>query len=279
MAHCPPRSALISPRESLAACVRAFVMRNTIGSALPPHQRLNHFPASPACTVTWFIEGRTEWVHGGMPPGRIIFCGPKTGPVTSVNQPEVHSVTMLVMPDALHALTGIEAAAHVDRSSAACDVFDAQWLAMLTAALDGDDDTARIRTIEDFIEPRWHAAQHDGSWDTADSYRAWAEAMGLRAALSGAGRSVRQTDRRIRAAAGQPMGRLLGVGRSEQALMNARDTRENGRVKWAEVAVAAGYADQAHLCREARRVTGSSPQRLLRLVDDDEGHWVYRLWR
>lgn len=253
-------------------------MRNTVGSNLPPHQRLNHFPASPACTITWFVQGRTEWAHGGMPASRIVFCGPKTGPVTSINQPEVHSVTMLVMPDALRLLTGIEAAAHVDRSCAASDVFDAEWLAMLQAALDGEDDAARVRVVEDFIEPRWRAV-HGDAWHEARTYRGWAEAMGIRALPPDVGISTRQEDRRIRAAAGLPMRTVRGIGRSEQALMDARNDSLQGRVKWAEVAHDAGYADQAHLCREARRITGASPQRLLELVERDECYWVYRLWR
>jgi AraC-like DNA-binding protein len=45
------------------------------------------------------------------------------------------------------------------------------------------------------------------------------------------------------------------------------------------VALKAGYADQAHLCRETQRVTGQSPTALVRGVQgDDESYWLYRLW-
>lgn len=44
------------------------------------------------------------------------------------------------------------------------------------------------------------------------------------------------------------------------------------------LADASGYADQSHLCREVRRVTGFSPEELYRRIQEDEGFWSYRLW-
>lgn len=52
----------------------------------------------------------------------------------------------------------------------------------------------------------------------------------------------------------------------------------NGKVSWAEVAAHGGYSDQAHLCREARDITGVSPTELARGSADDESYWVYRIW-
>jgi AraC-like DNA-binding protein len=52
-----------------------------------------------------------------------------------------------------------------------------------------------------------------------------------------------------------------------------------GELNWAALAAEAGYADQSHLCRESRRVTGFSPAELLRLLQEDERFWVYRVWR
>ena len=43
-------------------------------------------------------------------------------------------------------------------------------------------------------------------------------------------------------------------------------------------AQASGYADQAHMCRESRRITGYAPGELYRLMQSEERFWAYRLW-
>jgi AraC-like DNA-binding protein len=273
-----PFSCVVAPSLALGSCVRGFVVRSTVGCDLPPHERFNHLPASPACAVTWFIQGSAVWAHDASPAGRIAFCGPRTRPATSVNPGAVETLTMLIMPDALHAMTGIDARAHVDRSCAAAQVFSPEWLVMLNAVLDGASAPERIHLVQDFIEARWRAVPRDG-WGSVHTYADWAAGLAMRALVSGTGRSVRQTHRRIRAWAGLSMGRLLGLSRAERALIDAQLAHAHQRVRWAEIAADAGYADQPHLCREARRVTGLSPQQLLERVDADECFWIYRLWR
>lgn len=271
-------SQLIAPRLSLGSCVRAFVARSTLACDLEPDQRFNHLPASPACAVTWFFKGSAVWAEDGTPAARIALCGPRTRPVTSVNPGPVETLTMLIMPDALHALTGFQPAGLVDRSCDAADVFCPEWQAMLNALFEKSHLADRVRLIEDFLETRWRAVPAD-RWRSARTYRDWAEGLAMRALMSGVGRSVRQTNRRIRSWAGLPLASLMGLSRAERALIDAQIAHAHGRVKWADVAVDAGYADQSHLCREARRVTGLSPQRLLARIESDECFWIYRLWR
>ena len=272
------QSQLIAPRLSLGSCVRAFVARNTLACDLAPDQRSNHLPASPACAVTWFFKGSAVWAESGAPAARIAFCGPRTKPVTSINAGPVETLTMLIMPDALHALIGFEPARLVNRSCDAADVFDPEWLAMLNALFDKSQPVDRVRLVEDFLETRWRAVQAE-RWNSAGTYRDWAEGLAMRALTSGVGRSVRQTHRRVRAWAGLPLGSLMGLSRAERALVDAQIAHAHGRVTWAGVAADAGYADQSHLCREARRVTGLSPQQLLERIESDESFWIYRLWR
>lgn len=185
---------------------------------------------------------------------------------------------MLIMPDALHALTGFQPADFVDRSCDAADVFGPEWLAILNAVFEQPHLADRVRLIEDFLESRWRAVTAD-SWKSAKTYRDWAESLAMRALVSGVGRSVRQTNRRIRLWAGLPLASLLGLSRTERALIDAQMAHAHGRVKWADIAADAGYADQPHLCREARRITGLSPQQLLDRIESDECFWIYRLWR
>jgi transcriptional regulator GlxA family with amidase domain len=72
------------------------------------------------------------------------------------------------------------------------------------------------------------------------------------------GLGVRQFHRRCRALFGygpQHLGRVLRLGR-------ALDVARTG-VSLAEVAVTAGFADQPHLSREVRDLTGTTPAQLL----------------
>ncbi|MBI3636439.1 MAG: AraC family transcriptional regulator [Candidatus Rokubacteria bacterium] len=270
---------LIAPRVSLASCVRAHIVRSTVGVPLTTDERYNYFPATPSCIITWFIQGTSERSSTGQRlPGPIVFRGPHTIPTITYNPGPVQMFMMLVMPDALRAMTGIDAGQHVNRLSAAQDVFDAAWLSMLSSALGAPDDAARVQLIEEFIDPRWQAARRD-AWGYARNYRDWTRALAMRAAMSGLGRSVRQVERRVRAWAGLPLRTLHGLSRAERSFFGALDADARGRLNWAEVAADAGYADQSHLCRESRRITGLSPRELMRRMQEQEGFWVYRIWR
>ena len=55
-----PSGELWLPRPSLTACVRAAIARNTVGHTLSDAQRINRFPASPLCSLSWWFEGRSE---------------------------------------------------------------------------------------------------------------------------------------------------------------------------------------------------------------------------
>ena len=47
--------------------------------------------------------------------------------------------------------------------------------------------------------------------------------------------------------------------------------------EWAALAADSGFADQSHLGREVRRITGFSPRRLQQMMAEDESFWFYRL--
>ena len=145
------------------------------------------------------------------------------------------------------------------------------WAADVAAA-PGDD--TRLALIESFLLPRWQALAADRP--PLGRYRAWAESLALRAATSAAGRSVRQAERRIKAWAGLPMRELRALSRAEEAFLATGAAQ--GTQRWAEVAAEHGYADQSHLCRETRRITGFSPAELERRVRHDPSFWAYRLW-
>jgi AraC-like DNA-binding protein len=79
--------------------------------------------------------------------------------------------------------------------------------------------------------------------------------------------------------AGLPLRELRGMARSEQAFFDAVVAKaQTGSIRWADVAADNGYADQSHLCRATRRITGFSPETLREGIEREEAFWAYRLW-
>ena len=279
------------PRASLTACTRFIIARNTVGVELSGSERFNYFPASPLCSINWWFEGRSESVASetSLQPAQgqviqpkvlsgVLFCGPQNRPSVSWNPGPVHSMMWMLMPDAVHQLTGIDITQTVNRFIDVRELFPGHWVDMCTAVLAATDDEQRVAKMENFLEPLWQAARPKRPLQT-HRYQDWAHALALRASSSGAGRSARQVERRIKRWAGQPLRELRGLSRSERAFFEVLAFAAQGaHPNWAEVADASGYADQSHLCRETRRITGFTPEELYQRISNDEGFWIYRLW-
>lgn len=278
-----PLSLLIAPRTALASCVRAFLVRDTTGCApLPPAQRLNRFPAAPMCSIIWTVAGDVEAAAPGlslpdvrMPPA--LFGGPRSYPLVSYNPGPVHSFIVMFYPAALHALTGVSMDALLDQFRPLDALFDADWLALSDAVLGAPDDAARIALVEDFLAPRWQRARKNGD-HPAGAIQDWVRRLGVQAASTGLASGARNIERRIKAWAGQPMRTLRRMRRAEQSFLDARESMLQGNAAWSDIAAEGGYADQAHLCREVRAITGLSPTELARASREDESYWIYRIW-
>lgn len=276
---------LIAPRTSLCSCVRAYVARSTVEfPLLDPLDRLNHFPASPLCSITWFVEGETEMIEPTAAFGsdfsqecapryvsRILFGGPQTRPTISYNPGPVRAFMLMLYPHALHLLTGIDMSTCVDRYLPLGEVLDGDWMTMAQAVLAADSDDLRVKHVEQFLTPRWQQIDHGGN-----IVGNWVKRMSIQAAE--VGRSVRSLERRIGTWAGNPMRTLRRMYRAEQTFLDSRAATDGANVSWANIAQRAGYADQAHLCRETREITGMSPTQLARAVRDKESYWIYRIW-
>lgn len=280
----PPTVArLVPPRVALASCIRGFMLRSTLDVPLDPAQRLNRFPATPFCAITWMIKGSGELVEPPVPgavahEGAAVFSGPRTRPCTTGNPGPVHTLTVLFFADAFHALTGLDMAAQLDSMVQADAVLGDAWRGASAAVLSAADDASRIAAFEDWLEPRWRAVRGGvdaASWSPA---RDWVQALAVRAAASGAGRSARMAERRVRTWAGHPLRTLRRLARVEQSLLAARDEHQAGSMSLSDVALRGGYSDQAHLSREARELIGSSPREIIRLAQTDESYWPYRIW-
>jgi AraC-like DNA-binding protein len=276
------------PHASLSACVRAVVARSTVGIGRhwPESWRYNHFPASPLCGISWFVQGHSEIIDVGWPaepdsPGQRLpqayFGGPLTRPRVSRNSTEGHALILMLQPDAVKALTGLDPGNWLNRWEPLQAVLSPEWQVLSDSVLTAADDNARVALIEDFLMPRWQAARPHAVPSGLLRLQDWAQALALRAATSGAGRSLRQAERRIKGWTGLPMRELRGLGRAEQAFFRMLEEFDTP-ARWAEVAADTGFADQSHLCRETRRVTGFSPAELRSRITEDESFWLYRIW-
>jgi AraC-like DNA-binding protein len=272
------------PPLALAGCVRGVMIRDTRGRPLDALQRENYFPATPLVQLFWWAEGSSEWLEtpgfSPPPPDRrhapLLFGGPFTMPTHTRNPGAMWAFKLLMLPDAFVALTGVALEGHVNHVVDARQVLPADWREWGQAMSAAADDEARLQLLETFMLPRWQAL---GAQRPGHRYAAWTEALAVRAATSSAGRSLRQLERRIKAWAGLPLRELRAVSRAESAFYAVAAAEGDGRLNWAEIAADNDYADQSHLCRETRRLTGFSPEDLRRRIQTEEAFWAYRLWR
>lgn len=280
-------SRLWLPKLSLSACVLSVFSRNTMGTELSETQRYSHFPSVPACCLIWVLDGEMAMLERGAKaqtgsprvhlPDQFIFAGPFNQPRVAWNPGDARILVLMLLPDAFHAMTAIESAAYVNRNVPAHEVLGEDWLVMSRAVREAPDDAQRVAIIERFLDPLWARTRPDDSFH-GKLLKDWSQGLAVRAATSGLGRSLRQAERRIKQWTGQPMRDLRGAGRLEMAWFEALTAMESGDVNWAEIAIACGYADQAHFCRHTRQLTGFSPEDLQQRILKDEALWFYRLW-
>lgn len=276
-------SLLLLPRSGLSGCISAAIVRDTRAKSLGALERFNHFPATPLVSLTFVFEGETRLVPAGggieeamiAPPfPQIAVMGPQSRPVTSWNPGPVYAISIGFYPDAW---TGIA------QTPSAGPLLDSpletpQWSKAFF------EQGARAENIREFWEafqsavaPHWTSARNRSgthSWSGAGLIGDWSNSLATKALLSAPGSSVRSLERRIRRWTGQNQRALAFYAQVEE--LHKRIVR-NGSSDLAGIAQEAGYADQSHMGRAVKRLTGFSPERLNRLIDSHESFWCYRL--
>ena len=269
------------PRPALGACIYLGVERDTRALNLSDAQRFNHYPATPLPTVSWVFEGQLHLVDMG-PSGSITFSavlpaltfsGPRPRPTSSWSPGPVHAMTVAFYPDALHRLFKIRAHEFIGQTVPLGCLLEG-------SLLDRFIEVGRAGGMDPFVqlEETLRAMWHDASGAAAlPTLRAWVQSMAVRAAFTRPGAGLRRAQRRFKDWTGHSHRDLQLYVRTERAMVGA--TLESGpqSPNLASVAAEAGYADQSHLGREVRRVTGWSPGRLGELMKTEEPFWFYRL--
>lgn len=197
---------------------------------------------------------------------RVFVAGADTGPVPVAAPPGTTFVGVRLRPGHAPAALGTPARAIRDQRLDLADLWDAASAAALTDALHASAEPAEAAALLTAATAR-HTRRSDRRdplidevvRELATGARA---SMGLIARLADdLGVSERALHRRCTAAVGYGPKLLDRVLRLRRALDAPADLRRRGP---GVVAAATGYADQAHLSRECRALTGRTPSDLFK---------------
>lgn len=271
-------SCLLPARPALAGCLFAAILRDTRGVDLPEQDRFNFFPASPLCSFSLFLEGRSHLVsETGVTQAHALpkafVSGPQRRPISSWNPGAVNALTIGFYPDAWPLMFNGAVGDCVDRTIA-LQMRAKPWFGDLCGrALRLDSAEAAFEALQDGIERERRDAPAHASRRLSD----WARRIALHAATSKAGVGMRQMQRRIKTWTGLNQREIEVFARVEHLFALRRDGEVRGDGDMAQIAAAAGFADQSHMGRAVRRVTGYPPARLAARIAQEEAFWCYRL--
>ena len=269
----------------LQGTVAAVICRDTRGAPLESAQRLSHFPASPLVSLSWFQGMEVGLVARGaggvawQPFGAdVVLSGSQSRPIVSWAPTTGRGGMVCFTADVARTLFGIDPAAIHDRFVPAQEVLGATWGPFLEALRSAPDDEATLAALQQHLAPR-----REGAMPAPPSLRQlgrhWVERLAWQAHQWRRTHSARQVERRVKAYSGRSLREWESLVKTEGVLFSARAQYEAGLpFDWAGIAQDEGFADQAHLSRTAKRITGFSPSEFARRFAEDESFWLYRLW-
>ena len=275
-----PRAALFLPKPALGTCVFAAVERDTCHVQLSDAQRFNYYPATPMVLLSWIFTGSLHMVSApfttqaclGASLPRLVFSGPQQYPCASWSPGMVHALSVAFYPDAMARLLNRPIAAWTNAIVAAEEVLPPALYAAFAEVFDLAPDVAPFSAIQSVLQLWWQGVPRIS---TAPRLAAWVRSLATRAAFSQAGCSLRQWQRRVKASMGQSCRDLQRWAVVEDAFVHPASA--SASQDWLTVAHEVGFADQSHLGRAVRRVTGLPPQQLRYQIDHEESFWFYRL--
>jgi AraC-like DNA-binding protein len=229
----------------------------------------------PSLTCTWRVvgDGRSHrlvpdgcvdvlWtsVDGG-----VRVCGPETSSWSFALPTGASAVGIRFRPGAAPPALRVDASAMRERQVGWSALRGDRAERVLRERLhDAGDDAARVALLED-------AARGAGPADEVTALvaaRAAAGSLSIATVAEEAGLSERQLHRRCVRSFGYGASTLARVLRVQRFLAAARAAGRSTSL--AELALAAGYADQPHLSRDVRAIAGITPSEVVRSVQDDQ---------
>jgi AraC-like DNA-binding protein len=182
--------------------------------------------------------------------------------------------------DAAQALFELDLSLIQDRFVPVDQVLGGEW-APLWSALFASRDTDLLTVLERYLGERWQNLQGRASAQPSlcQLGRHWVERLAWQAREWQRVHSPRHVERRIKSFSGRSLREWQSLVRTEGLFFAARERYESGQpFDWAALAQDQGFADQAHMSRATKRITGFSPTEFSQRFIKDESFWMYRLW-
>lgn len=194
---------------------------------------------------------------------RLFLAGPDTGPVPIARRPHGVFAGVRFRPGQAPSILGLPASVLRDLRVEAVDVLGSRAADLASRLADHPEPAGAAETLEQAVLAWLPAAEPpdllvDAAVAALRSVPAGTPVRSLSARL---GVSERQLHRRCSARVGYGPKTLHRVLRFRAFLALAE---RSAHPRLAELAAAAGYADQAHLSRDARALAGVAPSALLR---------------
>ena len=284
---------LLRPSSKLSEYIFAGVERDTRGIDLSDSERFNYYPATPMAMVSWVFEGTLHMVKTcettnnksevfenvdavklSNPLPRLVFSGPQSKPSVSWSPGSITAMSVAFYPEAILQFLRCPMAALCDQNLPLEDVASDELLAVCEQLFTRDSSQQPFLAFQVCFEPLCQGAT---AIRAATRIEHWISKLTSRVAYSNAGQCLRQFQRRIKLWTGQNHRDLQIFCRVEHVMAYQRYTTDTLELDLAGLAHDAGFADQSHMGREIRRVTGLSPARLNSLMQRDEAFWFYRL--
>ena len=246
-------------------------------------RRLTHFPASPLVTISWFpdIDAGLVTPRGWQSFGaQVVISGTQSAPVVSWAPTAGRGCMACFTADAARALFDVELAANQNRFVPVAQVLGAQFAPLWKALLASSDQDA-LPVLAQHLGPRWQAlhGRPSGTPSLRQVGRHWVERLAWQAFNWRNQHSPRHVERRIKSFSGRSLREWQALTRTEGLFFAARDRHEAGQpLDWATLALDEGFADQAHMGRVVKRITGFAPGEFAQRFIEDESFWMYRLW-
>jgi len=188
--------------------------------------------------------------------GTLRMCGPETR-VWRPDRVGVTAVGVRLARGAVPAVLGVSATALLDRRMHLSELWGAAALDLAERLSSLSSPRRQAALLQDAIRTRRGAARPVDPVAAHVARRLAGEQVPVVALAREVGMSERQLHRRCLTALGYPPSRLARLLRLHRFLVLARTSPVH--VTLAQLAAAAGYADQAHLSRDSRALTGRAP--------------------
>jgi AraC-like DNA-binding protein len=252
-----------------------------IVTAEAPTSTYREFPPSPAlashvlCVWSPAIgEGATSHRHRVLPDGCVdlvwigeappVVAGPATGPVVVPLRPRTVVVGVRLRRGAAPGVIGVRASELANRDTPLRDIWGAAADALWPRIVEQTSIAPRLLALEAVLARRLEDAPPlDRTIAAATLWLAGHPEGQIGELARFLDMGERRLRRRFASAVGYGPKTLQRVLRLQRVLMLARGSSRPS-AGLATIAAEAGYADQAHMSRELRALTGRSPATLLR---------------